>query len=100
MLQLTSDAAATLAEACREEGMGPDEAGVRVSGSVNEGGGLSLEVTLQEEPEPTDAVSEHEGLRLFVASEVAQALSDLELAIAEGGQEGQTLQLQEQGTAG
>lgn len=99
MLQLTSAAAATLADACREEGMEPQEAGVRVSGSVNETGALSLEVTLQEEPEPTDTVADHDGVRLFVASEVAEPLSDLELDIADDGEGGQ-LQLQEQGTAG
>lgn len=100
MLQLTNAAAATLAEACREEGMAPEEAGVRVSGSVNETGALSLEVTLQEEPEPSDSVSDHENIRLFVAPEVAEPLSTLELDITEESESGQTLQLKEQGSAG
>lgn len=97
MLQLTDAAAATLRDACEEEGLPADSAGVRVSGTADDSGTLSLEVTLQEEPEPTDHVSDHEVIRLFVAPEVAEPLSSLELAISDDGQEGAQLQLQEQG---
>lgn len=99
MLQLTDAAAATLASACQEEGMAPDSAGVRVSGTMNDSGTLSLEVTLQEEPEPSDEVNEQGDIRLFVAPEVSEPLSELELDITEDESEGPQLQLQEQNSS-
>ncbi|MPZ87829.1 MAG: hypothetical protein GEU81_07095 [Nitriliruptorales bacterium] len=97
MLQLTSAAAATLGEACLEQGMPPESSGVRVFGSVDQTGQLALQMTLQEEPEPADEVSDQKGIRVFVAPEVAEPLSDLEVDVAETA-EGPRLQLREQGT--
>lgn len=67
MFRLTSSAAATLLEACQAEGMSSESAGGRVGGTVDESGTLSLEIMLQEEPEPADQVSDQEGIRVFVA---------------------------------
>lgn len=95
MFQVTSAAATQLREACQEEGIASDSAGVRVAGTVDESGTLSLEVMLQEEPEATDEVSEQEGIRVFVAPEVAEPLSGLELDVASD-EEGSKLRLQDQ----
>lgn len=95
MFQVTSAAAAQLRDACQEEGLTSDSAGVRVAGTVDESGTLSLEVMLQEEPEATDEVSEQEGIRVFVAPEVSEPLSGLELDVAED-EEGSKLRLQDQ----
>lgn len=98
MFRVTSAAAATLRDACEEEGLTPDSAGVRLAGTVDESGTLSLEVLLQEEPEPTDQVSEQEGIRVFLAPEVAEPLSELELDLEEDEQGSAELRLQDQDT--
>lgn len=95
MFRVTSAAAATLLEACQEEGMASESAGVRVAGTVDESGTLSLEIMLQEEPEPTDQVTDQEGIRVFVAPEVTEPLAGLELDVAEE-EEGSKLRLQDQ----
>lgn len=95
MFQVTNAAAATLREACEEEGMASDSAGVRISGTVDDSGTLSLELMLQEEPEPTDEVNNQEGIRVFLAPEVSEPLSEFELDVAEE-EDGARLQLQEQ----
>lgn len=95
MFRVTSAAAATLLEACQQEGMASESAGVRVAGTVDESGTLSLEIMLQEEPEPTDQVTDQEGIRVFVAPEVTEPLAGLELDVAEG-EEGSKLRLQDQ----
>lgn len=75
--------------------MASDSAGVRISGTVDESGTLSLELMLQEEPEPTDEVNDQEGIRVFLAPEVSEPLSEFELDVAQE-EEGARLQLQEQ----
>lgn len=75
--------------------MASESAGVRISGTVDDSGTLSLELMLQEEPEPTDEVSNQEGIRVFLAPEVSEPLSEFELDVAEE-EEGARLQLQEQ----
>lgn len=97
MFRVTNAAAATLREACQEEGIPPDSAGIRLTGTVDDSGTLSLEVLLQEEPEPSDQVSDQEGIKVFVAPEVAEPLSGLELDLAED-DEGSELRLQDQET--
>lgn len=97
MFRVTSAAAATLLEACQEEGMTSESAGVRVAGTVDESGTLSLEIMLQEEPEPTDQVTDQEGIRVFVAPQVAESLAGLELDVTEG-DETSKLRLQDQGS--
>lgn len=74
--------------------MTSDSAGVRISGTVDDSGALSLELMLQEEPEPTDEVNDQEGIRVFLAPEVSEPLSEFELDVAEE-EDGARLQLQE-----
>lgn len=78
--------------------MTSDSAGVRISGTVDDSGTLSLELMLQEEPEPTDEVSNQEGIRVFLAPDVSEPLSEFELDVAEE-EDGARLQLQEQGSS-
>ncbi len=65
----------------------PEQTGVRISPTTDEGGaGLALAVT--EGPLPEDQVIEDQGARLFVDSDVADALADkaLDAQITEQGQ--------------
>ena len=74
MLQLTSAAAAQIAEARQSRGL-PDSFGLRVFGESQPDGGISLGLTFAEVPAEDDQVTEQEGTRLFVAPEVVEPLA-------------------------
>ena len=80
MLQLTHAAAAELAGTRQAQGL-PDTAGLRVFGEPTPGGEVALGVTFAEVPAEGDQVSERDGMRLFVAPEVAEPLSTSSLDI-------------------
>jgi Fe-S cluster assembly iron-binding protein IscA len=74
VLNMTSDAAALLREA-RSAAEVPDSFGVRVFAEQDAASGVSIGLGFAEEPFPGDQVSEQEGMRLFIAKEVAEPLS-------------------------
>ena len=80
MLQLTHAAAAELAGTRQAQGL-PDTAGIRVYGEPTPQGELALGVTFAEVPAEDDQVSETDGMRLFVAPEVAEPLATAALDV-------------------
>jgi Fe-S cluster assembly iron-binding protein IscA len=82
MLQLTQAAAVELAGSRRAQGL-PDTAGIRVYGQPTPEGELALGVTFAEVPAEDDQVTERDGMRLFVAPEVAEPLAAASLDVTE-----------------
>jgi Fe-S cluster assembly iron-binding protein IscA len=74
MLQMT-DRAADLLRNLRTEAKLPDEAGVRVFSETAESGQPTLALGFTPAPAPGDQVAEHQGVKLFVAQELAEPLS-------------------------
>jgi Fe-S cluster assembly iron-binding protein IscA len=74
VLNMTSDAAQLLREA-RNAAEVPDNYGVRVFAEQDAAKGVSIGLGFAEEPFPGDEVSEQEGMRLFIAKEVAEPLA-------------------------
>jgi Fe-S cluster assembly iron-binding protein IscA len=82
MLQITSRAAAVLSEERAQRGI-PDSFGLRVQEErSNSTGSLRLEFAAA--PAPGDEVGETEGVQLFIAPEVADALSEQAIDAADG----------------
>jgi Fe-S cluster assembly iron-binding protein IscA len=73
MLQMTH-AAAELLTQIRQNADIPTSAGVRVYPEATSGDEVSIGLGFTEEPMPGDQVSEQEGMRLFVAPEIAAPL--------------------------
>ena len=74
MLQVTARAASLLKETRSQRGV-PETFGLRVGPPVSDGGsGLQLEFT--EGPVTGDEVGEANGLRLFIAPQVAEPLAE------------------------
>lgn len=84
MLQLTHAAAAELAGTRDAQGL-PDTAGLRVFGEPTSGGQLALGVTFVEVPAEDDQVTERDGMRLFIAPEVAEPLASASLDVSDTG---------------
>ncbi|PSQ18635.1 iron-sulfur cluster assembly accessory protein [Halobacteriales archaeon QS_8_69_26] len=66
LIEVTEDAAERAIALLEEEGIDPDEAGLRLF--VQQGGcaGLSYGMRFDDEPEEDDTIYEHHGLRVFV----------------------------------
>jgi Fe-S cluster assembly iron-binding protein IscA len=88
MLQVTSQAAATLNRAREQEGL-PDNFGVRIFAapdpSTNSQQNTVYGFGFVEAPQEGDAVGETEGTPYYVAPEVADSLDDVVLDVAESG---------------
>jgi Fe-S cluster assembly iron-binding protein IscA len=88
MLQMTSQAAATLSRARANEGL-PEHYGVRIFANpapeTNSGQKTAYGFGFVEAPQAGDAIGEAEGTTYFVAPEVAPALEDVVLDVAESG---------------
>jgi Fe-S cluster assembly iron-binding protein IscA len=96
MLELTAAAAAQVSELRRERGL-PEAAGLRVFEQAGTNGEMSFGVVFAADPSQGDEVSELDGVRVFVAPEVAAPLSDAALD-AEETPEGPRLVLTRQGS--
>ncbi len=80
MLKVTSEAAYVLKAA--REGVTTPTAGLRIKRSDNPDDPWDgFKIGFQQEPEPTDQVFEQDGLRIFVAADVADELSDRTLDV-------------------
>ena len=75
MLEMTSRAATLLTDLRRESDI-PNEAGVRVYSDKNEQGQPTVAIAFAADPMPGDAIAETDGVRLFVAPEVAEPLDE------------------------
>jgi Fe-S cluster assembly iron-binding protein IscA len=86
MLQMT-DRAADLLRNLRNDAQLPESAGVRVYSETAPSGEPTLSIGFTPEPMPSDQVTDHAGLRLFVAPEIAEPLSGAVMdVIAENGE--------------
>ena len=85
MLQITHDAATFLSELRRGHDM-PDTYGLRVFPESTAPGEVSIGLGFTDTPLEGDHVTEQDGLRVFVAPELAEPLEDAEIDVAgEGG---------------
>ncbi|MGH2456432.1 MAG: hypothetical protein ACRDHD_09280 [Candidatus Limnocylindria bacterium] len=75
MLQMT-DRAADLLRNLRREADLPESAGVRVYSEAGESGEPTVSIGFTADPLPTDQVADHDGLRLFIANEIASPLEE------------------------
>ena len=80
MLRVTTAAADELRNAVRDLGL-PDTFGVRLYGRRGPGGGLALALKFVAVPAEDDQVASQAGIRLFLAPEVAGALTNAALDI-------------------
>lgn len=86
MLQMT-DRAADLLRNLRREAQLPGDAGVRVFSELADSGEPTLSIGFTTDPMPSDQVTEHGDLRLFVAPEIAEPLDRAVMdVIAEDGE--------------
>ena len=80
MLKVTSEAAYVLKAA--REGVTTPIAGLRIKRSENPNDAWDgFRIGFQQYPDPTDQIFEQDGLRVFVAADVADALSDRTLDV-------------------
>jgi Fe-S cluster assembly iron-binding protein IscA len=88
MLQVTSQAAATLTRAREKEGL-PETFGVRIFAApdptTNSHQSTVYGFGFVEEPRAGDAVGQTDGTPYYVAPEVADSLNDVVLDVAESG---------------
>ena len=80
MLQITPDAATFLSELRRGHDM-PDTYGLRVFPESTAPGEVSIGLGFTDDPLDGDQVTEHDGLRIFVAPELAEPLGDAEIDV-------------------
>jgi len=86
MLQMT-DRAADLLRNLRTEAKLPDGAGIRVFSEAAESGQPTLSLGFTPAPAPGDQIAEHQGVKLFVAQELAEPLSEAVMDVtAENGE--------------
>jgi Fe-S cluster assembly iron-binding protein IscA len=81
LLQITPDAATFLSELRRGHDM-PDTYGLRVFPESTAPGEVSIGLGFTDTPLDGDQVTEQDGLRVFVAPELAQPLDDAEIDVA------------------
>ena len=75
MLEITHDAATLLTEIRRGQDV-PDSYGLRVFPESTEPGEVTIGLGFTDEPAPDDEVTEQDGMRVFVARELAEPLED------------------------
>ena len=78
MLKVTPNAATALVNA-RDEAGAPETHGVRFFAEQQEGQAPRLAIGFAAEPGPKDTVAEQEGIKTFLAPEVADVLTDVTL---------------------
>ena len=83
MLQVTSTAAMTLADARSEKGL-PEHFGVRIC-AADSNGQSAYQLGFAEKPQEGDSVTETDGPRIFVAPEVAAPLDGAVLDVEDTG---------------
>ena len=83
MLEITHDAATLLTEIRRGQEV-PDTYGLRVFPESTEPGAVTIGLGFTDEPDPGDQVTEQDGMRVFVAPELATPLEDTAIDIAPG----------------
>jgi Fe-S cluster assembly iron-binding protein IscA len=81
MLQVTQEATAVLKEARKECGA-PPESGFRVRAEGAPDNTTVVQLSFQEDPEPTDQTIETPELRVFVAKELVEPLADRVLDVS------------------
>ncbi len=82
MLQIT-DRAAAFIDGARSERQLPEHYGIRIFAGAKLNGQGMLQIGFSEQPLAGDEVSEADGTRLFVAPEVIDTITDLELDVQE-----------------
>jgi Fe-S cluster assembly iron-binding protein IscA len=82
MLEITSGAAALLTEIRREQSV-PEDHGLRVFPEMTEPGEVAIGLGFTESPAPSDQVTEKDGLRVFVAQELATPLQDAAIDVTQ-----------------
>ena len=87
MLEITHGAAALLTELRKGQDV-PDDYGLRVFPETAEPGEVTIGLGFADQPVPGDQVTEADGMKLFVAQELAAPLEDATIDVAqENGEE-------------
>ncbi len=81
MLQMTETAANTVEEARHQQGI-PAEYGVRVFATETTSDATAIAIGFVAAPEDGDVVTEQHGTLLFVAPDMAEPLSNVEIDVA------------------
>ena len=82
MLEITRGAAALLTE-LRDGQEVPDNYGLRVFPETSEPGEVTIALGFAEGPAPTDQIAEQDGMKVFVAQELAAPLEDAAIDVTE-----------------
>jgi Fe-S cluster assembly iron-binding protein IscA len=82
VLEITRGAAALLTE-LRDGQDVPDTYGLRVFSEASEPGEVTIALGFAEAPAPTDQVAEQDGMKVFVAQELAAPLEDAAIDVTE-----------------
>lgn len=82
MLEITRGAAALLTE-LREGQEVPEDYGLRVFPETNQPGEVTIGLGFTDQPAAGDQVAEQEGLKVFVAQELAAPLEDAAIDVTE-----------------
>ena len=82
MLEITHGAAALLSELRRGQEI-PEDYGLRVFPETNTPGEVTIGLGFTDQPAANDQVTEADGLKVFVAQELAAPLEDAAIDVAE-----------------
>lgn len=96
MLQVTHDAAQLISELRRGQSV-PDDHGLRVFAESSDAGEITIGLGFTEAPFSGDQVTEQDGLKVFVAPEVAAPLEDAAIDVTPASNGAQRLVFRPQG---
>jgi Fe-S cluster assembly iron-binding protein IscA len=82
MVRVSTSAVALFEKTRRNQGI-PESRGIRISGEVNQLGGVGIRLAFTDDPEPADLHLEEHGTQFFVAPEVAEPLEDSVIDVVE-----------------
>ena len=94
MVRVSTSAVALFEKTRRNQGI-PESRGIRISGKVNQEGGVDIRLAFTDDPEPADQHLEEHGTQFFVAPEVAEPLEDSVIDVVE--EDSQELTLRREG---
>lgn len=86
MLQITQGAAALLSELRQGQDV-PEDYGLRVFPETNQPGEVTIGLGFTDQPAAGDQVAEQEGMKVFVAQELAEPLEDAAIDVTDEGGE-------------
>ena len=96
MLEITRGAAALLTELRQGQDV-PEDYGLRVFPETNQPGEVTIGLGFTDQPAAGDQVAEQQGMKVFVAQELAAPLEDAAIDVTDEGARNQLKRLLEKG---